>query len=808
MFRRLSLWKTIVSSVAAVADPPAVASCKHCGNPFKPVAERPEFCCAGCEYVHRLITGQSLDRFYQLRDRTTSPVRSVVFQNRDHRWLEGLVDRAEKSGEATLDLDLQGISCVGCVWLIDRIFRDWPGAIEARINATLGRMTLRWRKGGCDVVGFAKELQRFGYVVGPASKSPRSESGALVLRIGLCAAFALNGMLFSLPAYLGMEPDFPFAGLFTVLSFVFASLSVGFGGTYFFSRSWRSIKRGVLHIDLPISLGILVGYLGSIYAWSQAHGSFVYFDFVSVFTFLMLVGRWTQLAAVEKNRNRLLGLRQDPPPVELVQEEEGSHRSVATKAVAALDRGDLFVVEPGQIIPVSSILHGLAASVGLDWINGESDARAVVPGQLLESGAINLSPHKLRCEAVEPWVGSMLHRLLNVQPSSEVRNRLLEKIIRWYLLAVIAVAIGGGVFWFLSTGDIDLAVQVVVSVLVVSCPCAIGVTLPLIDELATARLRDAGVFVRSDTLWSRLKRVAKVIFDKTGTLTLESLELKSPGGLKKLNLRELGALWNLVRHSRHPVASCLREAMLSSGLVRQENDKLPAAREEVGFGLEWIDTRGVNWRLGRREWVCHEEAGANEVQADVWFGRDGQRVAEFSMVEAVREDAAMEVARMKTMNLEVFILSGDRSEKVERMAHQLGIPGRAVASRMTPGGKAEWVRNLDRGDTLMIGDGANDSLAFAAAHCRGTPAIDRGLLEHQSDFFFLGRGLAGVSRLFGMLHSRQRAIVSVLGFTTAYNVFVVAIALAGLMNPLLAAVLMPASAVISLGLAGVCMRRA
>jgi Cu2+-exporting ATPase len=168
----------------------------------------------------------------------------------------------------------------------------------------------------------------------------------------------------------------------------------------------------------------------------------------------------------------------------------------------------------------------------------------------------------------------------------------------------------------------------------------------------------------------------------------------------------------------------------------------------------------------------------------------------------------VEAGRLRSLNLGVFILSGDRSEKVIRMADQLGLSNEAIAAEKTPAEKADWIRELDQQDTLMVGDGANDSMAFAAAHCRGTPAIDRGLLEHESDFFFLGRGLAGVRRLFEMLKSRRRAIATVLGFTTFYNLAVVAVALAGMMNPLLAAVLMPASAVISLGLAGIAMRSA
>ncbi|MBE2212439.1 MAG: HAD family hydrolase [Opitutaceae bacterium] len=790
-------------------DAQATATCRHCGNTFHPVEGRTEYCCTGCEYVHRLITGQNLDRFYALRRGASAPVRSVVFQPRDLRWLEGLVKRAEERAvgdEASLELDLQGISCVGCVWLIDKLARDFAGVRGTHINASIGRLRLRWTRGACDVVAFARELQQFGYLVGPASKLVRTESSAIILRLGLCAAFAMNGMLFSLPPYLGMEPDFPFAKLFVALSFLFATLSVLVGGTYFLVRAWRSLQRRVLHIDLPIALGILVGYGGSIYAWTQASLGFVYFDFVTTFTFLMLVGRWTQLAAVERNRNHLLGLRQDLPPVELVAAEasDTAHRVVATKPAEALDRGDRFCIGPGQVVPVSSTLLGPAGSLGLDWISGESEARAASPGQVVESGAINLSPHPLRLEALEPWGTSLLARLFAVPTPAEWRNRTLEQVIRVYLLAVLAVAVVGGTAWWLLSQDVRATLQVVVSVLVVSCPCAIGVTLPLIDELAVARLRHAGVFVRSETLWSRLARVRKVIFDKTGTLTLESLVLRDPEALAGLATEARVALWQLVRLARHPVASCLREAMLAHGHADVDTAAaVDPAREEVGLGLEWRDPAGRVWQLGRGSWI---EPGA-AVAGDVAFGCDGRVITWFQVAEEVRDDAVAEVARLQELGRQVYILSGDRAEKVAAMADRLHLARAAAVAGMTPEGKAAWVRQLDAGDTLMIGDGANDSLAFDAATCRGTPAIERGLLEHRADFVFLGRGLSGIRKLVEAAQVRRAAIERVLGFAVVYNLAVVAVALSGHMNPLVAAVVMPASALVTLAIATWTMRR-
>jgi Cu2+-exporting ATPase len=763
-----------------------------------------------------LVTGQKLDRFYQLRRGAVAPVRPGVFQPRDYRWLAGLGKRAEAAagaGEASLDLDVQGVSCVGCVWLIERLFRGRPGARGIRIQAALGRLVLRWEAGVFDLVAFAEELQRFGYPVGPPTKAARGESAGLVVRLGLCAAFAMNGMLFALPAYLGMEPDFPFAGLFTALSFVFATASMAVGGTYFFARAWRALRSGVLHIDLPIALGLAAGYAGSIYAWWSAQSGFVYFDFVSNFAFLMLVGRWTQLAAIERNRNQLLGLRRELPAVDLAGDPAGgAHRSVAAKPAEALDRGDRYRVPSGGVVPVASVLLGQAGTAGLDWISGESEARVVAPGQIVESGAINLGARPMEVEALEPWAASLLARLLAVGPPEQWRNVLLERIVRGYLCVVLAAAAAGAAAWLALGAGPPAALQVLVSVLVVSCPCAIGVTLPLIDEIAVARLRHVGVFVKSETLWPRLARVRKVVFDKTGTLTLESLVLRRPAALRGLAAEARRALWALVRESRHPVASCLREAMMAGGMAEApEAGPAEAVREQVGFGLEWRDGAGRTWRLGRPAWACGGEGGALRPapEGDAALGCDGACMAVFSTAEEVREDAVEEAARLRRRGYEVFILSGDRAEKVAAMAQQIGVPPEAALAGMTPEAKAAWVRGIDRdGDTLMVGDGVNDSLAFEAAACRGTPAAERGVLEARADFYFLGRGLAGVRRLLETARVRRRAGRAVIAFSAAYNAAAVGVALAGAMSPLLAAVLMPASAVAGIAIAAFAMRRA
>src|SRR6478736_6734839 len=241
------------------ARPASVHLCLHCGAPVAAGAREPDFCCAGCAYVHRLVHEHGLEGYYRMRDAVVPPVDPAVFEARDFAWLVGLARAAEaRPGTPELMIEVQGISCAGCVWLIEKLYHEQAGALAIETDATSGRMRLRWARGQFDAAGFARTLHAFNYLVGPADAAgeEEGESRRLLRRVGLCAAFAMNLMLFSLPRYFGMEESFPYARLFDTLGLVLATLSVLVGGTYFLGRAVRALRHGALHIDLPIALGI------------------------------------------------------------------------------------------------------------------------------------------------------------------------------------------------------------------------------------------------------------------------------------------------------------------------------------------------------------------------------------------------------------------------------------------------------------------------------------------------------------------------------------------------------------------------
>jgi len=766
-----------------------------------PAGRDDDFCCTGCLYVFNLLQDQGLDQFYDLKgSQMLSPVSPDALRERDYEWLEALVAKAESActacdGEMVeLRLSIQGLSCVGCVWLIERIFSRQPGSLRIAVDVTHGEVRIEWQVGVFDMVAFARELQSFGYLLGTVQVrgGERRERSGLERRMGACGAFAMNAMAFSLPAYFGMPNTFPFAGWFTLIAAASATLAMLVGGSYFIERSWKSLRVGVLHIDTPIALGIVAAFAGSLGGWAFGVEGLLYFDFVAVFIFLMLAGRWAQQSAVERNRRKLMRDTSIPSQVRKV---DGEEMVEVNDLVATVQ----FRVKPSQTLPVAARLLSATGSVSLEWINGESEVQRREAGQLLPSGVLNVGTRELEVEAVEAWADSTLHRLLEARREVEFRDHGLERLLRVYLATVVVVGVVGAIWWWASGQGVAQALQVMISVFVVSCPCALGVAIPLAEELASARAEKMGCFVRTLGFWKKLLRLNQVVFDKTGTLTMENPQLESRESVEVLDEEAQAALRRLVTGNLHPVSRSLFEE-IGPGEMREGE-----VEEQVGDGLILRTKEGTLWTLGRPGvWNEGDEASGT---FDVVLCREGKRVQGFSFSECLRPDSVAEVKTLIERGIEVAVLSGDREEKVAGIAKQLGLAEGGWKGRLTPDGKADWLRDHGADRSLFIGDGANDSLAFDTALCAGSPISGRSFLEQKADFFFLGHSLAFVSRLLEVARQHRLAVRRVFAFSVAYNISAAALGLAGHLNPLMAAILMPLSSLVTMSLVALTFRK-
>jgi Cu2+-exporting ATPase len=769
--------------------------CVHCATPFSASAELEKFCCRGCEFVHELIHHEGLDRFYDLRSNSSiRPVRSVPFEARDFEWLEKQIATAEQDlppGSAVeVDFSLEGMSCVGCVWLVEKIYDKYDGTLEASAHPATGLLRLKWSAGETDLKSFADEIASYGYMLSPKrTGTSRSESRELAVKLGLCAAFAMNAMVFTLPVYLGMPADFAFAGIFKLVTFLSATLAMLVGGSYFIKRAWNAARSRTPHIDLPIALGIVCAFAGSLIGWALGVDGLLYFDFVAIFIFLMLAGRYLQLAAIEKNRNRLQRRRPVPETVHSPDRSE-------PLTLSEIQPGLRIEMRSGQSVPVASVLETEAADFSLEWINGEAESQTFRAGRPVPAGAIHLGSQPIVLTASETWENSLLSRLTETVRTA-ARIPALERLLKFYLLAIVLIGVAGFVYW-IPTAGFPTALQVMISVFVVSCPCALGVALPLADELAGSRMERAGVFIREPQLWSRLRQIRTIIFDKTGTLTLERPVLANPESITSLDSDLRLALARLTNGSLHPVSRTLLESLGKTGMEQLRNAASVEIRDVPGMG-RYFENENGKWSLGRPGWQSAETASASPHDAELCH--NGIPVACFRFEESLRPDA-VETLRQLKRDKRIVILSGDRPEKVAATAALLGLDPADAHASLQPTEKEEIVRSLDHGDTLYLGDGANDSLAFNAAFATGTPVVDRSLLETKSDFFFLGQSLRFLPGMLDLARRRYFTVSIAFSFALVYNAAAITAALLGMMNPLIAAIIMPLSSAISLGIVG------
>ncbi len=768
--------------------------CLHCGNPlgrFWNLADGP-FCCRGCKGVYEMIHQEDLCRFYDLTPDSHAP--APVLRPESFAWLDKLLEERTDSGPLHLDLDIQGVHCAACIWLIEELFKRHEAGIQLRINPTMGHVGLSWDPERGDLREFLAEIEKFGYRLGPRRKGGRTQSRVLLMRMAIAIAMAMNVMMFSLSFYFGLATGALYM-FFGWLSLGMATISLLAGGGVFLKGAVAGLRRGVLHLDVPISLGMILAYAGSVYGFLTGGPDHAYFDSLTIFIALMLVGRWSQEHILERNRNSLL----EASGAEHISVKRLQKGELQTVNAEEIELGDELWIAPGDLLPVAGILMRRRTEVSLDWITGESDQVAFQPGETIAAGAFNASDHGFSVTAVEPFADSRLQDLLRATTVSdeEFRPRWWHTISSWYVAVVLTAAVLGFALWV--GRDATMALKVTISILVVTCPCALGLATPLAEELVHFALRRSGVFIRKQSFMEKALSVRKVLLDKTGTLTMGQLALtpEAAAALRKLPPDQAAVLRHMTARSNHPVSVCLATALQRREIATRPVISGPEGEElhEIpGEGLQ-LTLGGADWRLGRPGFALNddsEEAGATRRTV---FARDGALIASFAFSEDFKADAADEVVRLQAAGYEVRLLSGDAQAKVDLAATALGLEPAVCEGGLTPEAKAERVRELDDDDTLMVGDGLNDSPSFEVAFCAATPAVDRPVLPGKADFFFLGDGIASLRQSLAAARQLRRVVRTNLWIAVGYNALAVALCLAGLVTPVIAAIIMPVSSV-------------
>jgi len=778
------------------------AACPHCGSGVALALATFPYCCAGCQTVAALLRDQHLDRYYALAGSAVRPVGAAPVPH-GHAWLDerlAVIERDDAPGTLrSLQLDVQGIHCAACVWLMNETFRRAGGA-SITVNPALGKITLAWSPGTFDPRVWVAAVERFGYQLGPSHKTHTRGPlglGSLTWRLGITAALAMNVMLFSVSFYLGLSSrDGDIYRLFSWLSLALSTIVVAIGGWPFFVAAARGLRARVLHLDLPIALGIALVYATSVVAVIRGRGGeLTYFDTLNVFVTLMLLGRFLQQALLERNRNYLLA--DDGADGIFVRRLNGDALEIVPAPRVAA--GDRLLIAPGELVPVDARLERVAASVSTDWINGEATPRACAAGTTVPAGSFNAGRSAFTAIAETGFADSPLGPLLR-QPAARTGSASTgpwDAIARRWVVGVLSMAALGLAWWL--PRDPHRALDVVVALLVVTCPCGIGIALPLAYELVQTRLRRAGFFARTADVLDRLVRVRKVAFDKTGTLTLGGLELTDPEALSNLPEAARAVAYNLACRSLHPVATCLATALAKRGA---RFDPALQVTEVLGNGLAARDAAGSQWRLGRPVWATGNRAIGGD-EHGTWLTRDGVPLSQFDTREIVRPGVAADLRALEAAGLEPWLISGDTAARTTALAQALGIAPAHVRAARSPEHKATDVAAMGDG-VLYVGDGVNDALAFGTALIAGTVAIERPVLPGRSDFFLVGASLAPIGLALRAARRLRGVAGEVVTTSVVYNLVAITATLSGHMTPLRAAIAMPLS---SLGLIALTMWR-
>jgi Cu2+-exporting ATPase len=749
--------------------------CEHCGSP---TTDNARFCCEGCATVFALLAENGLGRYYALAGADVAPV--TLPAPHGLAWLEPLLAGQETDG--SVELDVQGIHCAACVWLLEELATR-RGPARVVVNPVRGTLRLVWSK-PFDVRAFVADVERFGYRLGAPRKDrlPLATTG-LTLRLGIAAALTVNVMIFSVAFYTGLTPrEGESYRLFSLLVFGLATAVVVVGGSLFFRSAWQSLRRGVVHLDVPIALGIALAYGASLVQGAGLRGDHAYLDTLSVFVTLMLLGRWLEERVLL--RNRLLLLDDDGLGALVLERRRGARiDSVPAKDLLA---GDDILFRPGDLLPVdATILEGRSA-ISREWVTGEPDIFAVAPGDRAAAGACNRGNVALwvRVEGTLPQ--SPIRELLAGAPDRTgigAHERFGHILARAWVFGVLMLAALAFLVW--TVVDRSRSIDITVALLVVTCPCAIGIAAPLARELVQARLRRAGFYARTRDVLARLGQVRRVAFDKTGTLTLGRLQLADSAPLERLSDDERDAVYALAVRSSHPRSRAIAAALHGASLVAVDN-----AVEEPGAGIS-------GFAGGREIAIAAGSDGATSLTI-------GDRLPiSLHFVEELRRDAASELRRLGELGLEVSLLSGDSPARVAEVAQRLNVSADKAIGGLSPADKAALVDSR----TLVVGDGVNDTLAFAAAAVAGTPAVDRPVVPARADFFILGEGLSAVSLAVRLARRLDHVLRRNLVISLSYNAVAVSLCFAGRMTPLIAAVAMPLSSLSLIALTVTSLRR-
>ncbi len=790
------------------ASPPPRPPCAHCALPIPPedlVRDEIDgrellFCCQGCRGAYRIICGAGLGEFYRRREWADPGTPEGAFETEyDDRYLERFVSGTAEGAEVAVLID--GVRCASCVWVIERILGALPGVRSARVNFATHRAQVRFDPGLTSPARVFRAVAQLGYLprpytAGEAERRAVSERKSLLLRFGTAAFLSLQLMGYSVALYAGYFQGMESGSrrLLQVLAGLLAVPVVFYSGAPFLGGAWRSLRNRAPSMDVLIALGVLAAFGYSV--WAAWAGREVYFDTAAMIVTLILLGRLFEAGArrsASAGIDRLLRLAPDT-----------AHRLAGDAVVevesASLVPGDRILVRAGERFPTDGELVDGATEVDESAATGEPVPVAREAGMIVISGTLNLSAAvtvRVTERAADSFMGRVARLVEEAQARRAPVQALADRVAARFVPVVVALAAATFGFWGLRGAGVGEAVLHAVAVLVVACPCALGLATPVAILVATGAASRRGVLFRGGDILEALARVRVAGFDKTGTLTegrprvvgLRPHRVGEEELLRAAALAEAG--------SSHPLARGIAAAAAQRGILAGSGS---GARTFPGQGVS-APTPAGETLVGSRRFLAErgvalpQESGDDGAAVVVQVAAGGHYLGAILLEDELRPGAEQAVAAVASLGVTCALLTGDRADAAARLARRVGI--REVRAELTPEDKAAWVREAAaRGQgALMVGDGINDAPALSAASVGCAMAGGSDIALETSDLVLTRPALERVVFALRLARRTLWVVRENLAWAFAYNAVALPLAASGRLAPVWAAAAMAASSV-------------
>lgn len=796
----------------------AVRSCYHCGLPVPlnsqflvTINGKPEaMCCPGCQAVAMAIVDGGLENFYTYR--TQANERSEL-QLLNTDWK--IYDLPEVQSEFVTDFDaehrqasllLEGISCAACSWLIETHLKKNAAVKTVSVNVSTHRCTLVWLPALAPLSELLKSLAQIGYKSRPATDDQqqeffKKENRIALFRLGVAGFGMMQTMMVAVGIYFGATDTW--LDFLRWLSMLVATPVVFFSASPFFKAAWRSIKSKQLIMDVPVALAIGLAYLASAWATITSSGE-VYFESVSMFAFFLLLGRYIEQRARHRNRLAFGNLAQLMPLTACCISHTGTEEITENIPLKMLAVNDLVLVKAGDTFPCDGLVISGESEVVEALITGESIPVAKKAGDKVIAGTLNGgSALRVRVTAIGSATQVSGIERLAVQAADEKPKQVVmaDKIARFFVGRLLVVCAGVFLFWWFK--DPNRALWITLSVLVVTCPCALALAMPAALSAATANLRQRGFLVARGHVIETLTQITRVMFDKTGTLTQGRFSITDVLLLSDAS-RELvlAIAAALEADSNHPIAQAFilsNTQALSSG---QNQIRAADVKQTTAAGVEGI-VGGEIYRIGTYEFVSeiitsqHKNLTLPD-QKKLWLllANSHGAVAWFGLADEVRPSAQRAILELQNMGIAVELLSGDQSGAVAHLAKQLGLVEYSAGAK--PGDKLAQLNMAQlRGDkVLMVGDGINDVPVLAGADVSVAMASASDLAQTRADTVLLNNQLILLPKAIEIAERTHKIIKQNLMFSLTYNLIALPLAASGHVAPWAAAIGMTMSSLI------------